>query len=79
MAEGRGVPGEGGGTRVGLSPRRDAEAVKERERLQQADAEKTDRLRALRLAKEAAEKEALAFKAAQPKPAAGRRKRTAAA
>lgn len=59
--------------------RRDAEAVKERERLQQADAEKTDRLRALRLAKEAAEKEALAFKAAQPKPAAGRRKRTAAA
>ncbi len=58
---------------------RDAEILKERERLLQADAEKTTRLRALRLAKEAAEKAALALKEeAQPKPA-GRRKHTAAA
>lgn len=58
--------------------RHDAEIVKEREKLQQADAEKTARLRALRLAKEAADK-AAAVTGAQPKPTAVRRKHSGAA
>ncbi len=57
----------------------DAEIVKEREKLQQADAEKTARLRALRLAKEAADKAAAAVAGAQQKSTAVRRKHSGAA
>ena len=44
---------------------RDAEFVRERDRLQQLDAAKTARLRALRLAKEAADRETQAREAAE--------------
>jgi len=47
-------------------------------RLREAEQEKTVRLRALRLAKEAADREAAAAKAAAKKPASKRRKAVAA-
>ena len=62
---------------------RDAEALKDREKVQAAEAAKTAQLRALRLAKEASDREAAAKaaaeKAAVVKPAATRRKRASAA
>jgi hypothetical protein len=57
---------------------RDAEALKEREKIQAADAAKTARLRALRLAKEAADEAAAAQAAAAAKPVVVRRKRAPA-
>lgn len=54
---------------------RDAEALHDRERSQAADAAKTARLRALRLAKEAADKLAAEAAAAEAKPTKTRRKR----
>jgi hypothetical protein len=51
---------------------RDAEALEERTRLQQAESEKYFRLRALRLAKEAADKEAKDRAAATKFPAVQR-------
>lgn len=61
---------------------RDAEALKDREKVQAAEAAKTARLRALRLAKEAIDKEAADKEAAEKaataaaKPVTARRKRT---
>lgn len=51
----------------------DTDVWREREKLRQEDADKTSRLRALRLAKEAADKEAAAAPK-EPKPASARRK-----
>jgi hypothetical protein len=64
---------------------RDAEALKDREKVHAAEAAKTARLRALRLAKEAIDKEAADKEAtekaavAAAKPAAVRRKRASTA
>jgi hypothetical protein len=64
---------------------RDAEALKDREKVEAAEAAKTARLRALRLAKEAVDKEVADKEAAEKaaaaaaKPAPVRRKRTVAA
>jgi len=52
---------------------KEKEALKEREAAQRARSDKVDRLRALRLAKEAADKEANAEKAAAAKPARPKR------
>ncbi len=49
---------------------REAEFLRERERLLQVDAAKTARLRALRLAKEAADRETLAKEAEEKRAAA---------
>ncbi len=51
---------------------RDAEFLREREKLLQADAAKTARLKALRLAKEAADREALAKEIEEKRAAAAR-------
>ena len=53
-------------------------AMTEYQEQQKAELEKSARLRALRLAKEAADREAAAKAAAEKKPAAKRRKKAAA-
>jgi hypothetical protein len=64
---------------------RDADALKDREKVQAAEAAKTARLRALRLAKEAIDKDTAEKEAAEKaaaaaaKPTAVRRKRASAA
>jgi hypothetical protein len=62
-----------------LARSKDAEIVKEREKAFSAQAQKTTRLRALRLAREAEERAAAAASAAAPKPAAKKKRAKAAA
>lgn len=56
-----------------------SEMLKERAEVLAGEAKKIDKLRALRLAKEAATKEAAAIEAATPKPVAPRKRRAAKA